>query len=163
MKKTNLQNVLLLIIVILTFTNCSNENKTTETEESNSTLISMSQKQKVKPPMAKKIAHEMSLHNDTRVDDYYWMKLSDEQKNTSEPDAQTSDVLDYLNSENDYTKKMLAHTEKFQEKLFNEIVGRIKQDDESVPYKDNGYFYITRYEVGKEHPIYSRKKKQPRS
>lgn len=158
MKKTSLQNILLLFIVLITFTKCTNENKTSESEESNSTLISMSQKHEVKPPIAKKIAHEMSIHNDTRLDDYYWMKLSDEQKNTKKPDGQTSDVLDYLNSENDYTKKMLTHTEKFQEKLFDEIVGRIKQDDESVPYKDNGYFYITRFEVGKEHPIYSRKK-----
>ena len=91
-------------------------------------------------------------------DSYYWMRLSDEQKNAEQPDEHTQEVLDYLNAENDYTKKMMSHTEKFQEELFQEIIGRIKQDDSSVPYKDNGYFYIVRYEEGKEHPIYSRKK-----
>ena len=56
---------------------------------------------------------------------YYWMKLSDDQKNAENPDQQTKDVLDYLHTENDYTKGKLKHTEAFQEKLFNEIVGRI--------------------------------------
>ena len=118
----------------------------------------MSQNQNPKPPIAKKIPNEMTIHNDTRVDNYFWMRLSDEQKKAETPDPQTQDVLDYLNAENDYTKQILAHTEDFQKKLFDEIVGRIKQDDESVPYSDNGYFYITRFEEGKEHPIYSRKK-----
>ncbi|MEM6963635.1 MAG: S9 family peptidase [Bacteroidota bacterium] len=118
----------------------------------------MSKKQDVKPPTAKKVAQELSIHDDVRVDNYYWMKLSDEQKNAETPDDQTKDVLAFLNAENDYTKKMLAHTEKFQEKIFDEIVGRIKQDDESVPYKDNGYYYIIRYEEGKEYRIISRKK-----
>ena len=118
----------------------------------------MSQNQNPKPPIAKKSPLKMTNHNDTRVDDYFWMRLSDEQKNAESPDPQTQDVLDYLNAENDYTKEVLAHTKDFQKKLFDEIVGRIKQDDESVPYSDNGYFYITRFEEGKEHPIYSRKK-----
>ncbi|MFT6321310.1 MAG: oligopeptidase B [Granulosicoccus sp.] len=118
----------------------------------------MSRNQNPKPPIAKKIPLKMTTHNDTRVDDYFWMRLSDEQKNAETPDAQTQDTLDYLNAENDYTKQVLAHTEDFQKKLFDEIVGRIKQDDESVPYADNGYFYLTRFEEGKEHPIYARKK-----
>jgi len=118
----------------------------------------MSQNQNPKPPIAKKIPFKMTTHNDTRVDDYFWMRLSDEQKNAATPDPQTQDVLDYLNAENDYTKQVLAHTEDFQKKLFDEIVGRIKQDDESVPYADNGYLYLTRFEEGKEHPIYARKK-----
>ena len=79
-------------------------------------------------------------------------------KNEANPDAQTQEVLDFLNAENDYTKGKLKHTEAFQEKLYNEIIGRIKKDDTSVPYKDNGYYYITRFTEGKEYPIYSRKK-----
>lgn len=118
----------------------------------------MSQNSNPQPPIAKKIPHPITIHNDTRVDDYFWMRLSDEQKNAETPDSHTQDVLDYLNAENDYTKKVLSHTEGFQKKLFDEIVGRIKQDDESVPYSDNGYYYITRFEKGKEHPIFSRKK-----
>ncbi|MCL4109509.1 UNVERIFIED_CONTAM: hypothetical protein GTU68_038904 [Idotea baltica] len=73
-------------------------------------------------------------------------------------DKQTLDVINYLQSENIYTKAVLQHTEDFQETLFNEIIGRIKQTDMSVPFKYNGYYYITRYEEGKEYPIHSRKK-----
>ncbi|HFC01218.1 MAG TPA: S9 family peptidase [Phaeodactylibacter sp.] len=160
MKNQLLRNAPLLFFVILFFTHCKNENKSTEsaTAEVPSKLISMSQNEEVKPPIAKKVPKEMTIHGDTRVDDYFWMRLSDEQKNAKIPDQQTKDVVAYLNAENDYTKKMLAHTEGLQKKLFDEIVGRIKQDDESVPYSDNGYFYLTRYEEGKEYPIYSRKK-----
>jgi len=112
----------------------------------------------VKPPVAEKIPKELVAHNDTRIDDYFWMRLSDEQKNAEIPDEQTQKVLDYLNAENEYKEKMLEHTVQLQDDLFDEIVGRIKQDDESVPYKENGYFYYTRYEEGKEYPIYCRKK-----
>ncbi|MDX2442294.1 MAG: S9 family peptidase [Bacteroidales bacterium] len=112
----------------------------------------------VEPPVAEKISKELVAHNDTRVDDYFWMRLSDEQKNDENPDEQTNKVIDYLNAENAYKDKMLEHTVPFQESLFDEIVGRIKQDDESVPYKENGYFYYSRYEEGQEYPIYCRKK-----
>ncbi|MCH7764548.1 MAG: S9 family peptidase, partial [Candidatus Marinimicrobia bacterium] len=75
------------------------------------------------------------------------------------PDEQTQKVLDNLNAENDYKDAKLKHTENFQNELFDEIIGRIKKDDESVPYLDNGYWYYTRYEKGKEYPIYCRKNK----
>lgn len=110
------------------------------------------------PPVAEKIAHKMTIHGDTRVDNYYWMKLSDEQKKAENPDEQTKKVVDYLEAENEYTKKVLGHTSEFQNELFDEIVGRIKQTDMSVPYQKDGYFYITRYEEGKEYPIHARKK-----
>jgi len=108
-------------------------------------------------PSAKKIAEEISIHGDTRVDDYFWMRLSDEQKNAETPDAQTQDVLDYLNSENTYRETEMADTDEFQKALFDEIVGRIKQTDESVPTKVDGYWYYTRYEEGKEYPFFCRK------
>ncbi len=110
------------------------------------------------PPVAEKKDSVLTIHGHTRVDPYFWIRLSDEQKHASEPDEQTQKVLDYMNAENDYTKAVLSHTEKFQEQLYEEIVGRIKQDDESVPYFKNGYWYYTRYEEGKEYPIYCRKK-----
>ncbi|MBX7050986.1 MAG: S9 family peptidase [Flavobacteriales bacterium] len=112
------------------------------------------------PPMAKKIPYNLTEHGDTRVDNYYWMRLSDEQKNAAAEsrDQQTKDVLDYLNAENDYTKKVLAHTEEFQKKLFEEMKGRIKEDDQSVPVKDNGYWYYTKYVAGKDYAINCRKK-----
>ncbi len=113
---------------------------------------------KAEAPKPRMEAKELSIHDDTRIDNYYWMKLSDEQKNAKESDDQTKEVVAYLNAENDYTKTKLKHTEAFQEKLYDEIVSRFKKDDSSVPYKDNGYYYITRYEEGGEYPIYSRKK-----
>ncbi|HCZ37068.1 MAG TPA: oligopeptidase B, partial [Cytophagales bacterium] len=79
-------------------------------------------------------------------------------KNAEQKDEQTQKVVNYLTAENDYLKASLKHTEALQEKIYNEIIGRIKQTDESVPYKDNGYWYYTRYEEGKEYPIYCRKK-----
>lgn len=110
------------------------------------------------PPVAEKIPHEITTHGDTRVDNYFWMRLSDAQKEAKTPDEQTQRVLDYLNAENAYKEEKLAHTKDFQKELFEEMKGRIKEDDESVPYKKNGFYYITRYEKGSEYPIHSRKK-----
>ncbi len=109
-------------------------------------------------PIAKKIAKELTIHDDTRIDNYFWMRLSDVQKNAKTPDAQTQDVLDYLNAENAYLNKAMAHTTNLREKLYNEIVGRIKKDDQSVPVKDNGYSYYTRFEEGGDYALYCRKK-----
>lgn len=109
------------------------------------------------PPIAKKITEELTYHGDTRLDDYFWMRLSDEQKNAETPDAQTQDVLDYLNAENAYKNDVMKDTESLQEKLFAEMKGRIKEQDESVPYKSNGYQYYVRTEEGAEYPLYCRK------
>lgn len=110
--------------------------------------------------MAKKVPFNITEHNDTRVDNYYWMRLSDEQKEApdSTRDQQTKDVLEYLNAENAYLKTALSHTEALQTKLFEEMKGRVKEDDESVPVKDNGYWYYTRFEKGKDYAIQCRKK-----
>ncbi|MFD2823514.1 S9 family peptidase [Lacinutrix iliipiscaria] len=112
----------------------------------------------IEAPIAKKIPKEIVTHGDTRTDDYFWMRLSDEQKNAETPDAQTQDVLDYLNQENEYTAKIMSHTDKFQEKLYEEMVSRVKKDDASVPVTDNGYSYYTRYEEGGDYALYCRKK-----
>ncbi len=109
----------------------------------------------IKAPVAEKSVKELSGN---RIDNYYWMKLSDEQKIASQKDEQTQKVISYLTSENDYLKAKTKHTEGLQKKIYDEIVGRIKQTDESVPYKDNGFWYYTRYEQGQEYPIYCRKK-----
>ena len=114
--------------------------------------------QKTIPPNAEKKPHEITVHGDTRVDSYYWMRLADKQKSAKEFDSQTGEVVDYIAAENEYTQSSLNHTKKFQDKLFKEIVGRIKKDDVSVPYLDNGYYYYTRYEKGKEYAIRCRKK-----
>ena len=114
--------------------------------------------QSLAPPDAVKKPYEMTTHGDTRVDNYYWMRLSDEQKSAQTYDEHTQEVVDYINLENEYTQGSLAHTKKFQDDLFNEIVGRIKKDDETVPYLKNGYYYYSRYEEKKEYAIYCRKK-----
>ena len=98
-------------------------------------------------PVAEIIPYEMIIHGHTRVDNYYWLNEGD-----------NPEVIEYLEAENAYTGAVLKHTEALQEKLYDEIVGRIKQDDQSVPTLDNGYYYYTRYEEGKEFPIYCRKK-----
>ncbi len=108
-------------------------------------------------PSADKIDTVLSIHGHSRVDPFFWLRLTDAQKASDSPNHQTVAVMEYLNAENWYTKQMLAHTEKFQDKLYAEITGRIKQDDESVPYFKNGYWYYTRFERDKEYPIYCRK------
>ncbi len=90
------------------------------------------------PPVAEKIPKELTIHGDTRVDDYYWLNERDNPQ-----------VIDYLNAENAYKNAVMKHTESFQKKLYDEIVGRIKKTDMSVPSKESGYYYYSRYE-GKE-------------
>lgn len=97
-------------------------------------------------PVAKKIEKVFEEHGNTRVDNYYWLNQRED-----------PEVIAYLNAENDYTKDVLKDTEKLQEKIFDEIVGRIKQTDMSVPYTVDGYEYYVRYEEGGEYPIYCRK------
>jgi len=148
-----------LVMVSITFAIYSCKNKDTGSLSDIVYKESMlMNKSDIMPPVAEKMPKQMVTHGDTTVDNYFWMRLSDEQKNAKKPDAQTQRVLDYLNAENDYREKMMLHTDSFQNRLFEEIKGRIKQTDMSVPYKENGYFYITRYEEGKEYPIHSRKK-----
>jgi len=109
-------------------------------------------------PIAEKIPFVIMEHEHKRIDLYYWMRLSEEQKAAEQKDEQTEKVFQYLEKENAYLKGHLQHTEALQKKLYSEIIGRIKQKDESVPYKDNGYWYYVRYEEGQEYPIYCRKK-----
>ena len=111
-----------------------------------------------KAPIADKISDKLIRHDDVRIDNYSWMRLSDDQKIAKEKDEQTKKVEDYLNSENNYFNTVTKGTKDFQEALFQEMKGRIKEDDESVPYFRNGYFYISRFEKGSQYPIYARKK-----
>jgi len=108
-------------------------------------------------PIAKKADTVLQEHGQIRTDPYFWMRLSDEQKNAENPDEHTKEVLAYLKEENNYTDEVMSHTEALRKELYEEIVGRIKQTDESVPYLSNGYWYYTRYEEGGEYPVYCRK------
>jgi oligopeptidase B len=100
-----------------------------------------------KPPVAKKIEKKDVVHGDTRVDNYYWLR-----------EKENPEVVAYLEAENAYTEAVMKPTEALQEKLYQEILGRIKQTDLSVPQKDNGYWYYTRTEEGKQYPIFCRRK-----
>lgn len=99
------------------------------------------------PPVAKKIDKILEIHGDQRVDPYFWLRERD-----------NPEVIDYLNAENDYRETVMAKTNKFETALFEEMKSRIKEDDSSVPYKMDDYWYYTRYEEGQEYPIYCRKK-----
>jgi len=103
--------------------------------------------QSMSAPKAKKIEKKLEKHGDVRIDNYYWLN-----------DRENPEVIEYLKAENAYTEAMLKDTEAFQAELFTEIKSKIKEDDESVPFKFNGYWYITRFVKGGEYPIYSRKK-----
>ena len=98
-------------------------------------------------PIATIKPHTLEKHKDIRTDNYYWLN-----------DRENPEVIDYLNKENAYYNEMTTDTKDFQKSLFEEMKSRIKEDDQSVPYLYNGYFYITRFEKGQDYPIYSRKK-----
>ena len=104
-------------------------------------------KNKLKEPIAEKIEKELSIHGDTRIDEYYWLNQRDNKK-----------VINYLNDENSYRDEFMKDYKSLEEDIFLEIKSRIKEDDSSVPYLDNGYYYYTRYEKDKQYPIYCRKK-----
>lgn len=101
----------------------------------------------LQPPNATIIPHSLEKHGHIRNDNYYWLN-----------NRENPDVIEYLNQENVYYHQSTAHTKDFQKDLFEEMKARIKEDDESVPYFYNGYYYITRFEKGKDYPIHSRKK-----
>ena len=101
------------------------------------------------PPIADVIPYQHKIHNHIRIDNYYWLK-----------ERTNPEVVDYLKRENDYYQKMTVHSIPLQEELYIEMRERIKEDDNSVPYFFNGYWYITRFEENKDYPIYTRKKEK---
>ncbi|MTD69503.1 prolyl oligopeptidase family serine peptidase [Flavobacterium sp. LC2016-13] len=101
----------------------------------------------IKAPQAKEISKSLKKHKEIRTDNYFWLN-----------DRENPEVIDYLNQENAYYQSMTVHTKGLQESLYEEMKSRIKEDDSSVPYFYNGYFYITRFETGQDYPIFSRKK-----
>src|SRR5690554_1230385 len=130
-----MKNIACLSLASLIFAFSSNAQNNSKNQMENSSL-----RAKVKETKLEK-------HGDIRIDKYYWLN------NPEDPE-----VIDYLNAENEYYEKMTAHTNDLKKSLFEEMKARIKEDDQSVPYKLNGYYYITRYEKGQDYPIYSRKK-----
>ena len=107
----------------------------------------MSYPNSIHPPIPKKVTKILKKFDTVRRDNYFWLK-----------NRENKDVISHLKKENEYFEKMTSHTNKFQNKIFREIKGKIKEDDESVPYFFNGYWYITKYKKNKNYPIYIRKK-----
>ena len=101
----------------------------------------------IQTPKAKKIHKELVIHDDVRIDDYYWLN-----------NRKDKEVIKYLKAENAYYDAMTSKYKAFENSLFEEMKSRIKEDDESVPYKYNGYWYIVKYETGKNYPVYIRRK-----
>jgi oligopeptidase B len=101
------------------------------------------------PPVAAKKPHQVPSPNGSREDEYYWLR-DDARENP--------EMLAYLRAENEYADRMLAHVKPLETTVYNEIVGRLKQDDATVPYLTNGYWYYKRFETGQEYPIYARRK-----
>ncbi|NOT74312.1 MAG: S9 family peptidase [Cyclobacteriaceae bacterium] len=131
----SLRNVILLFSVITFLGACSPGKESTQRPD-------------VKPPVAKKQPFEIvAKHGHKRIDSYYWLK---EREDTA--------VINYLTAENRYLDTMMSGTKALQTKLYEEMKGRIKEKDESVPVKDGEYYYYTRYEEGYDYPIYCRKK-----
>ena len=100
-------------------------------------------------PVAKKIPHEMTIHGDTRVDNYYWMR-DDKRKDAA--------VIAHLNAENAYVESKLVHTQTLQNTLFEELKGRIEKDDDTVPTKKGEYYYFSQTRGDDEYPVYVRSK-----
>jgi oligopeptidase B len=143
-KKVNMQPKLLPVLAILLITSCNT--KTTMNKEA------VKWPEGVKPPIADIKPYARTIHNDTVIDNYYWM-IDYFKKG---PDS--TKVVDYLKAENAYLDTMMSGTKKLQADLFTEMKARIKEKDESVPYFKNGYFYYTRTEDGKEYYKFCRKK-----
>jgi oligopeptidase B len=101
----------------------------------------------IDPPAAVQKPVELTLHDHVRTDPYYWLN-----------DRENPEVIAYIEAENDYLKQMMAHTDDFQDQLFEEMRGRIKEDDSSVPVRIDSFYYYTRFEEGGEYPLYARKK-----
>ncbi len=101
------------------------------------------------PPFAAKKPFQVASPNGIREDEYYWLR-DDKREN--------AEMLGYIKAENTYTDAMLGHTKPLETRVYNEIIARLKQDDSTVPYLMNGYWYYRRYETGQEYPIYARRK-----
>jgi oligopeptidase B len=101
----------------------------------------------VAPPVANKIPHLTVTHGDTLRDDYFWMR-----------EKTNPEVLKYLEAENAYADAVMDPTKPLQDQLYTEMLGRVKETDENVPYKKGGYFYYSRTEQGKQYAIQCRRK-----
>ena len=98
------------------------------------------------PPSARAIPTTQTIHGETRIDEYHWLRHRD-----------NPEVIGYLEAENRYTRDVMRHTEGLQERLYQEMRARIKETDLSVPERIDGWLYYTRTEAGGQYPIFCRR------
>ncbi|MES1220588.1 MAG: oligopeptidase B, partial [Bacteroidota bacterium] len=132
-------------IAAILILSCNNTNRTVNKE-------AYKWPENIKPPVAEKKPKEFTAHGDTRIDNYFWMN------DFFKKGPDSTKAVDYLKAENEYLDTMMAGIKDFQQALFVELKGRIKEKDESVPYKSNGYWYYLKYTEGSQYPVYCRKK-----
>ncbi len=133
-----LKHLIACAIALLSIMSCTNMNKETEIKN---------QSDFTAPPLAEIVPDTFKNFNSERVDNYFWLKDKNNQK-----------VIDYLNAENSYTDEVMASTKELQQTIYDEIVGRMKEDDESYPILRDGYYYYSRTEKGKQYRTYLRRK-----
>jgi oligopeptidase B len=143
---------LLAFATIVSLTACNTNMKQTPAAVAQAEINTATVKPAPVPPVAAKKPYQVVSTHGSREDEYYWLR-DDKRENP--------EMLAYVNAENAYADAMLAHIKPLETKVYNEIVGRLQQDDSTVPYLMNGYWYFRRYETGKEYPIYSRRADAP--
>src|SRR5690349_13592469 len=146
--KTRLLPIVLALAIALPLTSPARQfQPKTNYPYRNNPMTTAQENLSIKPPVAKKAPRTTTIHGDTLVDDYYWMREKD-----------SPEVIAHLEAENAYTEAVMKPTEAFQESLYKEMVGRIKETDVNVPYRNGDYFYYSRTEAGKQYPILCRKR-----
>jgi oligopeptidase B len=145
MKEIIMKRHVLLSITVLVFAACTNNNNTVKKE-------TYHWPEGITPPVAEKKPKELIAHGDVRIDEYYWMN------DFFKKGPDSVNVVEYLNAENAYLDTMMAGTKELQTRLYAEMKARIKGKDESVPVFNNGYYYYSRTEEGKQYFKYCRRK-----
>ncbi|MGI9386476.1 MAG: S9 family peptidase, partial [Methyloligellaceae bacterium] len=113
--------------------------------------------ERARPPIAERRSQVTHHHGFAREDDYAWLRADNWQEVMRDPAALNSDIRSYLHAENTFTELNLADTAKLQETLFEEMKGRIKEDDSTVPAPDGAYAYFVKFITGGQHPIFCRR------
>lgn len=140
----------LLLLTLASLLGCQQEEaeKTTATTPPTTPATEETVMTDHQPPVAEKRPHVFEIHGDERIDNYHWLR---------DDTREDPDVLAYLNAENEYTRQQMADQEPFTDRIYNEIIGRIVQNDESVPYQIDDFWYYSKYTEGQEYPIYARR------
>jgi len=144
--------LLLAFATVVSLTACNTNMKQTPAAVAQAEINSAAVAVVPQPPVAGKKPYQVVSANGSREDEYYWLR-DDKRENP--------EMLAYVQAENAYADAMLAHIKPLETKVYNEIIGRLQQDDSTVPYLMNGYWYFRRFETGKEYPIYSRRADAP--